>query len=132
MAWFQYNRGGRGLVSDLRQPLIGAGHRGWPGRVVNVPAIVATAIGVATMLGFGTIQIAAGIERVFGLPARRPLQLALIAVAFVLYIASTAHGVERGILWLSRFNIALAALLLALVLGHRRTVAGGEGGCDGG
>src|SRR3546814_6483400 len=73
MAWFQYNRGGRGLVSDLLQPLIGAGHRGWPGRVVNVLAIVATAIGVATTLGFGTIQIAAGLERVFGIPAGRTL-----------------------------------------------------------
>src|SRR3546814_16471292 len=64
----------------------------------------------------GTIQIAAGIERVFGIPAGRTLQLAVIAVAFVLYMASTATGVERGIKWLSSFNLALAAVLLALVL----------------
>ena len=116
MGWFQYNRGGRGLISDLLQPLIGDSHRRWPGRVVNIMAIVATAIGVATTLGFGTIQIAAGIERVFGIPAGRPLQLSVIAVAFVLYMASTATGVERGIKWLSTFNLALATLLLGLVL----------------
>src|SRR5690606_9431570 len=116
MAWFQYNRNGRGLISDLLQPLIGARHRGWIGTVVNVLAIVATAIGVATTLGFGTIQIAAGAERVFGIPAGRTLQLAVIAVAFVLYMASTATGVERGIKWLSNFNLGLAAVLLALVL----------------
>src|SRR3546814_16530988 len=31
-------------------------------------------------------------------------------------MASTATGVERGIKWLSSFNLALAAVLLALVL----------------
>src|SRR3546814_14502405 len=84
MAWFQYNRGGRGLVSDLLQPLIGAAHSGWPGRVVNVLAIVATAIGVGTTLGLGSIKTDAGLEGVFGIPARRNLQLAVTEVGFVL------------------------------------------------
>ncbi|WP_367346916.1 BCCT family transporter [Stenotrophomonas bentonitica] len=116
MAWFQFNRNGRGQISDLLQPLIGAHHRGWIGTVVNVAAVVATAIGVATTLGFGTIQIAAGMERVFGIRADVPSQLTIIAVAFVLYMASTASGVNRGIKWLSNFNLGLAALLLALVM----------------
>ncbi|OBU64538.1 glycine/betaine ABC transporter permease [Stenotrophomonas maltophilia] len=116
MAWFQFNRNGRGLVSDMLQPIIGRHHRGWIGRVVNIAAVVATAIGVATTLGFGTIQIAAGMERVFGLHAGVPLQLTVIAVAFVLYMASTLSGVDRGVKWLSNFNLALAALLLLLVL----------------
>lgn len=116
MAWFQYNRNGRGLVSDMLQPVIGRHHRGWFGKLVNIAAVVATAIGVATTLGFGTIQIAAGLQRVFGLRADVPLQLTVIAVAFVLYMLSTSSGVERGIKWLSNFNLALAALLLAMVL----------------
>ena len=69
MAWFQFNRNGRGLVSDMLQPIIGHHHRGWIGRIVNIAAVVATAIGVATTLGFGTIQIAAGMQRVFGVHA---------------------------------------------------------------
>nr|WP_282957188.1 BCCT family transporter [Xanthomonas theicola] len=51
-----------------------------------------------------------------------PVQMGIIAVAFVLYMASTASGVERGIKWLSNFNLALAALLPAPdgpVLPHR-------------
>ena len=116
MAWFQFNRNGRGLVSDMLQPIIGRHHRGWIGRVVNIAAVVATAIGVATTLGFGTIQIAAGVERVFGLQATVPVQMTIIAIAFVLYMASTASGVERGVKWLSNFNLALAALLAATVL----------------
>lgn len=116
MAWFQYNRRGRGQLSDLLQPVLGRHHRGWAGRVVDIAAVVATAIGVATTLGFGTLQIVAGLGRVFGVPSGVPVQLAVIVVAFVLYMASSLSGVERGIKWLSNFNLALAALLLAMVL----------------
>ncbi|MEN4956738.1 BCCT family transporter [Stenotrophomonas indicatrix] len=116
MAWFQFNRNGGGQISDMLQPIIGRHHRGWIGKVVNISAVVATAVGVATALGFGTVQIAAGVERVFGLHAGIPLQLTIIAVAFVLYMASSLSGVGRGMKWLSNVNLALAALLLALVL----------------
>lgn len=117
IAWFQYNRTGRGLISDLLQPLIGDRHLGWMGKLVNIVAVVATAIGVATTLGFGTMQISAGLERVFGLPAGLNMQLIVIAVCFVLYMSSSASGVDRGIKWLSSFNLALAGvLLLAVVL----------------
>ncbi|GAB1387820.1 BCCT family transporter [Melaminivora sp.] len=116
MAWFQYNRGGRGLVSDMLEPVIGARHRGPWGHGVNIAAVVATAIGVATTLGFGTIQIAAGLERVLGLRAGVPLQLAIIGVAFCLYMASSVSGVERGVKWLSNANLVLAALLMCAVL----------------
>ncbi|WP_024891685.1 BCCT family transporter [Luteimonas huabeiensis] len=115
IAWFQYNRNGRGLISDLLQPLIGERHRGWIGRAVNIVAVVATALGVATTLGMGTLQIGAGLSRVFGLQNGLPLQMAVIAVAFVLYTASSASGVERGVKWLSSFNLALAGALLVLV-----------------
>ncbi|WP_132998861.1 BCCT family transporter [Luteimonas arsenica] len=115
IAWFQYNRNGRGLISDLLQPLIGDRHLGWIGKVVNIVAVVATAIGVATTLGFGTMQISAGMARVFGLPTGLGMQLGVIAVCFVLYMASSASGVDRGIKWLSSFNLALAGLLLLAV-----------------
>lgn len=114
-AWFQYNRKGRGLMSDLLEPVIGERHRGWIGTLVNVVAVVATAIGVSTTLGFGTLQISAGIERVFGVSTGLGLQVAVIGVCFVLYMASSASGVERGVKWLSSFNLALAGLLLVAV-----------------
>lgn len=117
MSWFIYNRGGRGLISDMLEPVIGRHHAGPMGHTVNIAAVVATAIGVATTLGFGTIQIAAGLARVFGLTTTITVQLVIIAVAFCLYMASSASGVQRGIKWLSSFNLALAtALLVAVVL----------------
>ncbi|MGV8940808.1 MAG: BCCT family transporter, partial [Lysobacter sp.] len=115
IAWFQYNRNGRGLISDLLQPLIGDRHLGWMGKTVNIIAVVATAIGVATTLGFGTMQISAGLTRVFGLPSGLGMQLTVIAVCFVLYMTSSASGVDRGIKWLSSFNLALAGALMVAV-----------------
>ena len=116
MAWTQFNRGSRGLVSDVLEPLIGARSRGWAGRIVDVLAVVATAIGVATTLGFGAAQISAGLARVGGATGGLPTQLTVIAVAFVLYMISSATGLERGIKWLSILNMAAAALLLACVI----------------
>jgi glycine betaine transporter len=116
MAWFQFNRNGCGQISDLLQPVIGKHHLGWIGTVVNVSAVVATAIGVATTLGLGTLQIAAGLQRVTGIAASIPMQISIISVAFVLYIASTCSGVHRGVKWLSTLNLGLAALMLALML----------------
>jgi glycine betaine transporter len=43
------------------------------------------------------------------------MQLMVIAVCFVLYMASSASGVERGVKWLSSFNLALAGVLLLTV-----------------
>lgn len=119
MAWFQYNRDGRGQISDMLEPVVGARHLRFWGHVVNIAAVVATAIGVSTTLGFGTIQIAAGLERVLDWQAGLPLQLAIIGVAFVLYMASSVSGVERGMKWFSSANLVLAAglMLAVLVLG---------------
>ncbi|MGV8932696.1 MAG: BCCT family transporter [Luteimonas sp.] len=116
MAWFRYNRKARGMVSDLLEPLIGRHAHGWGGRVIDVLAVVATAIGVATTLGFGAVQISAGLGRVAGVSSGLGTQLVVIGVAFVLYMTSSATGLKRGIKWLSNFNVALAALLLAMVL----------------
>lgn len=116
MVWFQFNRNGKGLISDILSPVIGEHHKGLIGHCVNIAAVVATAIGVATTLGFGTIQIAAGIVRVFGWTASTGSQLTIIAVAFVAYMASSTSGVERGIKWLSTVNLILAGLLALSVL----------------
>ena len=84
MAWFQYNRRGRGQLSDLLQPLLGRHHRGWAGRCVDIAAVVVTASGVATTLGFGALQITAGLRTVSGTPTGTGMQLAVIGVACVL------------------------------------------------
>lgn len=116
MAWFQFNRGTRGRFSDLLKPVLGRRADGVGGQLVNILAVVVTAVGVATTLGMGATQISAGLGRVAGIDDGIASQLLVIAVAFVLYMLSSASGLQRGIKWLSSFNLALAALLLAAVI----------------
>ena len=116
MAWAQYNRSSRGQISDLLEPLIGRHVHGFVGRLVDVLAVVATAVGVATTLGLGAVQITAGLNHITGIPDTFATQLGVIAIAFVLYMASSASGLDRGIKWLSNFNVGIAGALLLLVI----------------
>lgn len=117
LAWFKFNRGASGLISELLRPLLGRVIDGWLGRAVDILAILATAIGVATSLGFGALQIGAGLNHVFGLPQTAGTRLGIIAVALVLYLLSSTTGLHRGIKWLSNLNMVLAlSLLLAFLL----------------
>jgi hypothetical protein len=47
IAWVKFNRGRRGLISELLRPLCGRWVDGWLGRLVDILAIIATAIGVS-------------------------------------------------------------------------------------
>ena len=92
--------------------------RGW-GKVVDIFAIIATQFGLATSLGFGALQIAAGLallqtgefEDEPGVVA--PI-LVICALTF-LAVVSAATGITRGIKWLSNINMVIAAILLVFV-----------------
>ncbi|MBS7456489.1 BCCT family transporter [Coralloluteibacterium stylophorae] len=115
IAWFRYNLGKNGQISELLQPLIGRFASGWLAAAIDIIAVLATAVGVATTLGFGAAQISAGLSRSFGLPQGFGLQLTVIAIAFVLYMASSVSGLHRGIKWLSSTNLVIATLLALAV-----------------
>ncbi|MFS8064673.1 MAG: BCCT family transporter, partial [Luteimonas sp.] len=117
MAWFRFNRRARGLISELLRPIFGSLVDGALGHTVDVLAVLATAVGVATSLGFGALQIGAGLNHVFGLPQTTATLLGIIAAAMVLYLLSSSTGLHRGIKWLSNLNMVLAcAILLAFLL----------------
>jgi glycine betaine transporter len=83
--------------------------------LIDLLAVVATAFGVATSLGLGALQINAGLAKVFGLPVGIGSQIAIIAVATLLFLASALSGIDRGIKWLSSANLVLALALAAAV-----------------
>lgn len=87
------------------------------GVVVDVFAVFATVIGVATTLGFGAVQISGGISYLFGIEASYGLQVVIIAVVTVLFLASAWTGLSKGIKYLSNTNMVLAiALLIGVVV----------------
>lgn len=118
LAYFQFRKGEPGLISSTLKPLFGDKMNGPWGVLVDVIAVFATAVGVATTLGFGTIQINEGLAYLFdGVPADNfTVQIIIIAVVTVLFLTSAWSGLSKGIKYLSNTNMVLAVALLVLVM----------------
>lgn len=101
------------------EPLLGSRVRGRLGDVIDVTAVVGTLFGVATSLGFGVAQIAAGLDfvgLVGGGAGSVVLQVVLIAVITAIATLSVVSGVGKGIKWLSNVNMGVAGAVLLFVL----------------
>ncbi|WP_205420173.1 BCCT family transporter, partial [Klebsiella pneumoniae] len=67
-------------------------------------------------LGYGVLQVNAGLNHLFGVPINETVQVILIVVITGLATISVVSGLDKGIRILSELNLGLALLLLALVL----------------
>ena len=114
IAFFQYRRGGSPLISTVTSALPWRTVRSMAG-LFNGLAVVATAFGVAASLGVGALQINSGLHAVFGLGLSQGAQVGIIVVTSLVFIASAVTGVEKGIRYLSNFNMLVAALLALAV-----------------
>jgi glycine betaine transporter len=116
LAYFKFNKGAPGLISATLVPVFGEKSiRGTFGKVVDILAIIATVVGVASTLGFGSAQIRSGLAFLFGTPETFTFQMIILAVATVLFIASAWSGLGNGIKHLSTINILLGLLLVFLL-----------------
>ncbi|WP_368304021.1 BCCT family transporter, partial [Escherichia coli] len=86
------------------------------GHAVDIFAVIGTVFGVATSLGYGVLQVNAGLNHLFGVPINETVQVILIVVITGLATISVVSGLDKGIRILSELNLGLAVLLLALVL----------------
>ncbi|WP_119422183.1 BCCT family transporter [Desertibaculum subflavum] len=89
---------------------------GWIGHAVDIFAIVGTIFGLATSLGFGVLQINAGLDYLVGLPISATTQVTLIAAITAVATLSVITGVDRGVRRLSELNMLLAVALMLFVL----------------
>ena len=116
LAYFQFRKGSPGLISATLKPIFGNMMDGPWGIFVDVLAVFATAFGVATTLGFGAVQINAGLNYLFGIEIGTFSQFVIIAIVTVLFVASAWSGLSKGIKYLSNLNLVLAVLLLVFVV----------------
>lgn len=116
LAYFQFRKGEPGLISATLKPIFGKKMEGPWGILVDVLAVFATAFGVATSLGFGAVQINAGLNYLFGIPVGIKSQFGIIGVVTILFIISAWSGLSKGIKYLSNTNLVLALALLAFVV----------------
>jgi choline/glycine/proline betaine transport protein len=98
------------------EPILGDRVKGWLGNTIDVVAIVGTVFGVATSLGFGVMQIAAGLGFLDVADPSLGLEIGLIAGITVIATFSVVSGLGKGIKWLSNGNMVLAGVVAVLVL----------------
>ncbi len=101
---------------SLLSPVFGRHVNGFFGYLVDVTAIVATLIGVATSLGIGAQQINAGLAFLFDVPIQANIQVVLIACITCVATVSVVLGLGTGIRRLSELNLFLAAVLMLMVV----------------
>ncbi|MGW5055316.1 BCCT family transporter [Actinokineospora sp. NPDC004072] len=99
------------------EPLLGRRVRGVLGDVIDIAAVVGTLFGVATSLGLGVAQIAAGLDFT-GLitDPDNLVKVILIGAITLIAVLSVVTGVDKGIKWLSNTNLGLAGAILVFVL----------------
>ncbi|MCS1351898.1 BCCT family transporter [Mechercharimyces sp. CAU 1602] len=116
LAYFKFRKGAPGLISATFTPLLGDRVNGPIGKTIDVLAVYATVIGVATSLGLGAMQISSGLNFLTGIPNDRMTQLMIIAVVTVLFMISAGTGLNKGIKYLSNTNMVLALALMVFIL----------------
>ncbi|MGG7072968.1 BCCT family transporter [Campylobacter sp. 9BO] len=113
LAFFAYRHNLPLTLRSAFYPLIGDKIYGKIGDMIDTFATVATLFGVATSLGYGVVQVNAGLSYTFGLPTMHVL---LLVVLCALATISAASGVDKGIKILSNTNIAIAIVFVFFIL----------------
>ena len=112
---FRYN-----LPLTLRSglyPLLKDRINGPIGHGVDAFALVGTIAGIATTLGYGALQLAAGLHKVTGWDTSTPgFQVGIIALVVMLAGISAVTGLDKGVRILSEFNLSLSFVLLGFVI----------------
>jgi choline/glycine/proline betaine transport protein len=116
LAYFGFRKGLPMTIRSLFHPLLGDRIDGPIGHAIDVLAVVATMFGIATSLGLGATQVAAGLDRVFGWDAGDGGLLLIIGVITAFATISVMTGLDKGIKRLSQINIVAASTLAVIVL----------------
>ncbi|WP_115938003.1 BCCT family transporter [Aestuariispira insulae] len=124
MAYFAYPKGLPLTIRSTLLPLFGKRLNGPLGHVVDILAVVATTLGIATSVGAGVTQLVSGTEYIFGIGGLVdaegvPSPVAIITALLVIMVLATISavtGVKRGVNWLSQINMYLSFGLLGFFL----------------
>lgn len=90
---------------------------GRAGDVVDMFALCSTFFGITTTLGFGVMQLTAGLVHIGLIPeVSFTYQVVILGVIMAIAITSATSGVTKGVKFLSELNIVAAVLLMLFIL----------------
>ena len=116
LSYFTYSHVLPLTIRSVFYPILGDKIYGKMGDAIDIFAVLATLFGLATSLGYGVQQMSAGLEHVFGLSSGLTTQVLLIAGVTAIATISVVLGVDKGVKFLSEWNMRVALILLLLVL----------------
>lgn len=122
LAYAIHRRGRPISIRYTLEPLLGRRIHGKAGDIIDITALVGTIFGVATSLGLGVLQIAAGLDAIDVAEPSHSLEIGIIVVITGFVIFSVVTGVTKGMKWLSNINLVVAALVMLFVLFSGPTV----------
>lgn len=112
LAYFGFRKGLPLTMRSSLHPILGDRIYGPLGHAVDLLAVFGTVFGVATSLGLGVSQMAAGLERLFGISSGILTQIILIAIVSAIATMSTVSGVGKGIRIISELNVRISIVLV--------------------
>jgi len=96
---------------------------GFWGHVIDIVALCSTVFGVTTTLGYGAMQLDAGLHAIGWMNDRSLTTLSIIIVIVMTLAAISAiTGVAKGVRRLSEINLGMAIFLMIFVLVDRKSV----------
>lgn len=113
IAFLQFRKKRDGLVSTALEPV--TGKKSGVKNTIDILAVIATVMGIATSIGLGVLQMSGGLEKVAGLGNNILIQLVLLFIVFICYMISAMTGLDKGIRILSNFNLIIAIVFLVFV-----------------
>jgi choline/carnitine/betaine transport len=116
LAFFAYNRGLPLTIRSVFYPILGNRIYGVWGNIIDILSVLATLFGLATSLGFGVQQVAAGLNFLFGTSTATWFSVMLIAIITGMATLSVVAGLDKGVKNLSTANMYLAGAFLVFLL----------------
>lgn len=86
VAYFQFRKRRDGLISTAMEPVFGETYKKPFRNVIDILAIVATVMGIATSIGLGIMQIGGGLHHVFDIPNNNWTKIIITVIMTVLFL----------------------------------------------
>jgi choline/glycine/proline betaine transport protein len=117
IAIYSYRHGRPLAIRSALFPILGeAWIDRWPGRAVDLLALLGTVFGVATSIGLSAASLNATLSPLVGLPVTIPIQIAIVFFVCGMGVLSAISGVGRGIRRLSEINLWVSGVFLLAIL----------------
>jgi len=116
LAYFTYSRGLPLTIRSIFYPFLGEKIYGKIGDAIDIFAVLATLFGLATSLGMGVQQIAAGLNHLFEIDSGVITQIILIVGITLVATISVVLRVDIGVRVLSEWNMRIAVIFLLIVV----------------